>query len=48
MKKKSKDISPKYETYIITDNKTLSDGNVVNAHDENAELARKWVDDNEK
>lgn len=49
---KAKVYNPKtdsrYRTYIITDNKTLPDGSVVNVSDENAVLARRWVDENHK
>ncbi len=37
-------INGKYYTNIITDNVTLPDGSVVNAHEENAAIARKEVD----
>ncbi len=45
---KSKNVMPQYETYIITDNKTIQDGSVINAKPSNAGYARKWVDENEK
>lgn len=37
-------INGKYYTSVITCNKTLADGSVVNISDENAELARKEAD----
>lgn len=37
-------INGKYYTSIITDNKTLPDGSVVNVLEDNAETARKEVD----
>lgn len=37
-------INGKYYTNIITDNKTLPDGSVVNVLEDNAETARKEVD----
>lgn len=39
-----KQINGKYYTSIITDNKTLPDGSVVNVLEDNAETARKEVD----
>lgn len=41
-------VAPTFETNIITDNKTLPNGNVVNVSEENAEYARDWVDANHK
>ncbi len=38
-------IPNRFYTNIITDNITLSDGNVINKEEENAALARKRVDD---
>lgn len=40
-----KNIIPRDEELIITDNFTVKSGNVYNRSDENAELAREWVDD---
>ncbi len=40
-----KSIVPRNEELIITDNFTVKSGNVFNKSDENAELARDWVDD---
>ena len=40
-----KNIVPRDEELIITDNFTVKSGNVYNRSDENAELARNWVDD---
>lgn len=37
-------INGRYYTSIITCNKTLTDGSVVNVLEDNAELARKEVD----
>lgn len=37
-------INGKYYTSVITCNKTLPDGSVVNVLEDNAELARKEVD----
>ncbi|MDE6132136.1 MAG: hypothetical protein K2G04_01985 [Oscillospiraceae bacterium] len=42
--KNPQQINGKYYTSIITDNKTLSDGSVVNVLEDNAETARKEVD----
>ena len=39
-----KQINGKYYTSVITCNKTLPDGSVVNVLEDNAELARKEVD----
>lgn len=41
-------VMPEYETYIVTDNAENSRGELVNKSEENAELARKWLDENEK
>ncbi len=40
-----KNIVPRDEQLIITDNFTVKSGSVFNRSDENAELARDWVDD---
>lgn len=40
-----KNIVPRDEELIITDNFTVKSGNVFNRSDENAELAREWVND---
>jgi hypothetical protein len=40
-----KNIVPRNEELIITDNFTVKSGNVFNRSDENAELAREWVND---
>lgn len=40
-----KNIIPRDEELIITDNFTVKSGSVFNRSDENAELARDWVDD---
>ncbi|MBD5141942.1 MAG: hypothetical protein HDT25_11125 [Ruminococcus sp.] len=42
--KNPQQINGKYYTSIITDNKTLPDGSVVNVLEDNAETARKEVD----
>lgn len=42
--KNPKQINGRYYTSIITCNKTLSDGSVINVLEDNAELARKEVD----
>ncbi len=38
-------IVPDDETLIITDNFTDKSGSVMNKSEDNAEFARKWVDD---
>lgn len=43
-----RNIIPKFETYVITDNYTDEDGNVYNRDDMNIELSKKWVDENHK
>ena len=40
-----KNIIPRDEELIITDNFTVKRGNVYNKSDESAELAREWVND---
>ena len=40
-----KNIIPRDEELIITDNFTVKSGSVFNRSDENAELARDWVDE---
>lgn len=40
---KSKQINGKFYTNVITCNKTLSDGSVVNVLEDNAEFAREEV-----
>lgn len=40
--------SPLFSTNIITSNETNSDGSVQNTSEENAFLAREWVNDNIK
>ncbi len=40
-----KNIIPRDEELIITDNFTVKSGSVYNKSDENAELAREWVND---
>ncbi len=40
-----KSISPRDEELIITDNFTVKSGSVMNKSEENAELAREWVND---
>ncbi len=42
--KHPKQINGKYYTNIITCNKTLPDGSVVNVSEENAEIAREEID----
>ena len=42
--KNPQQINGKYYTSIITCNKTLADGGVVNVLEDNAELAREEVD----
>lgn len=42
--KNPQQINGKYYTSVITCNKTLPDGSVVNVLEDNAELARKEVD----
>ena len=42
--KNPKQINGKYYTSVITCNKTLADGSVVNVLEDNAEMARKEVD----
>ena len=41
---KSKQLNGAFSTNTITCNKTLSDGNVVNVLEDNAEFAREEVD----
>lgn len=40
-----KNIVPRDEPLIITDNFTVKSGSVLNTSEENAELAREWVND---
>lgn len=42
---KPKQLNSKYYTNIITCNKTLPDGSVVNVLEENAEIARNEIND---
>ena len=44
----SKTITPRYSTYVITDNETNKHGCVLNKADEDAELAKREVDANRK
>lgn len=43
-----KNITPVFETYVVTDNYTADDGNVYNHDDENIKLSKHWVDENHK
>ncbi len=43
-KKKAKPLNGEYYTNVITCNKTLCDGSVVNVLEDNAEFAKKEVD----
>ncbi len=45
---KPHDVISMGQTYIITDNYTAENGRVYNRSDENAVMARKWVDANKK
>lgn len=42
---KSKQLNSKFYTNVITCNKTLSDGSVVNVLEDNAEFARNEIND---
>lgn len=39
---------PAFKTYVVTSNKTLKDGSVVNVDEANAEYARNFVNMNKK
>lgn len=41
-------ITPAYQTYVITDNYTAKNGRVYNRDDENIKLSKHWVDENHK
>ena len=40
--------APLFSTNVITSNVTAPDGNVYNESEDNADLAKKWVDENHK
>ena len=40
--------APLFSTNIITSNVTAPDGNVHNESEDNADFAKKWVDENHK
>lgn len=40
--------APLFSTNVITSNVTAADGNVHNESEENADFAKKWVDENHK
>ena len=40
--------APLFSTNVITSNVTAPDGNVHNESEDNAALAKKWVDENHK
>lgn len=41
-------IVPRYETYVVTDNKTTENGCVINKSEEDAEFCRDAVNMNKK
>lgn len=40
--------APLFSTNVITSNVTAPDGNVYNESEDNADFAKKWVDENHK